>query len=81
MKGQMDIFEAFPKKVDPPPKWDCMKTCARANIHTDYFPIRQYGKRCLYGLYQDGTTGKDVYEVIENNLVTHYCKYYKMKEQ
>jgi len=76
---QIDIFEAFPKAIDPPPVWDCMKTCARANIHTDYFPIKQHGKRCLYGIYQDGTTGKDWYMVTENNITRFYCKYYKMK--
>lgn len=79
MNEQIDIFEVYPKAVNPPPKWECMKTCARANIYTDYFPIRQYGKRCLYGLTQDNTTGKDTYEVIKNNEVKHYCKYYKMK--
>lgn len=79
MNGQIDIFEAFPKTINPPPIWECMKTCARANIHTDYFPIRQHGKRCCYGRDQDGCTGNDTYEVVENNSMKLYCKYYKMK--
>lgn len=81
MQGQIDIFEAFPKVINPPPVWECMKTCERANIYTDYFPLQRDGKRCCYGRHQDGTTGNDWYQVVKNNLVTFYCKYYKMKEK
>lgn len=65
--------------TDPPQVWDCMKTCARADIFTDEFPLG--GKRCLYGLTQCGTSGEDTYEKIVDNLVTIYCKYYKSKEE
>lgn len=78
MVGQVDIFEAFPGQIDPPPMWECMKTCARANIHTDTFP--NGGKRCMYGIVQAGTSGDDAYERInENHEVTIYCKFYQMK--
>ena len=78
MDGQMSIYDFIPDQ-DPPQKWECMKTCARADIMADHFPQPNGGKRCLYGITQDGTSGKDVYEKIKDNMVTFYCKYYKMK--
>lgn len=78
MDEQIDIFAAFPGQIDPPPMWECMKTCARANIHTDTFPLG--GVRCQYGLTQTGTSGEDTYERIDaNSHVTIYCKFYQMK--
>lgn len=78
MTGQIDIYDAF--KLDPPEVWSCMKTCARSNIKTDTFPGGR-GKRCLYGMTQCGTSGKDMYEKVENNRVHFYCRFYKMKER
>lgn len=78
MNRQMDMYELF--KIDPPQMWSCMKTCARANIYTDTFPMG--GKRCQYGNHMCGTSGDDIYERIdEENRVTFYCKFYKMKEE
>ena len=78
MEGQIDIYEAFPGLALPPPMWDCMKTCDRANIYTDTFPLG--GKRCEYGYHMCGSSGKDMYSrTDEHNHVTFYCKYYKMK--
>lgn len=76
MNGQIDIFEAF--HLDPPELWDCMKTCARANIYTDEFPLG--GKRCRYGQQYYGTSGKDWYEKTIDGKLCSFCKFYKMKE-
>lgn len=82
MTGQMSIFEAFPKAIrqeDIPELWECMKTCARANIYTDTFPNTNE-KRCLYGLHMEGTSGKHMITKIKNNVWHAWCKYYKLRE-
>ena len=74
--AQMTLFDYG--VTDPPEVWECMKTCARSDIYTDTFPLG--GKRCLYGLKQDGTSGKDMYQRVVDNKVTFYCRYYKREE-
>lgn len=63
--------------TDPPKVWDCMKTCTRADIFTDEFPLGR-GKRCRYSDTQHDLNGW--YSKTVDNLVTFYCKYYKVKE-
>lgn len=75
--AQMTLFDYG--VTDPPALWECMKTCARSDIYTDEFPLG--GKRCLYGLKQDGTSGNDMYQRVVDNKVTFYCRYYKSKEE
>ena len=78
MEGQIDLFEAFPKimQKEVPELWDCMKTCARANIHTDHFPETNE-KRCLYGWDREG--GKFMISKLIDNTWHTRCKYYKVK--
>lgn len=81
MTEQLSIFDTFPEAIrqeDVPEMWECMKTCARANIYTDLFPISG-GKRCLYGLQMDGTSGKHMITKIKDNVWHCWCKYYTLK--
>lgn len=78
MNGQMSLFDFKIENLRPPELWGCMKTCENANKYTDRFPTG--GKRCLYGIQQDGTTGDDSYtETDKDGYVHFYCKYYRPK--
>lgn len=78
MNGQMSIY--YFEKIDPPPVWDCMKTCKHAGEHWDTFPASNK-RRCRYGAFQPGigTSGLDWYERVKDNISTFYCIFYEMK--
>ena len=80
MNEQMTMYELFPETVPNPGLWKCMETCANCGIYMDKFPIDRDGDRCLYGMYQDGSSGNDIYEIVHSDsTVSFYCKYYKPK--
>lgn len=73
---QLTLNDIYPDCVPPPPVWECMKTCVNFKVfEPDNFPMG--GARCTYGRHMDGTSGRDWYEKIVDNVCVFYCKYYK----
>ena len=80
MDGQLTLFDIYPELAPVPEMWQCMKTCANCGKYMDWFPIRRHGKRCMYGIHMDGTSGNDMYERTDKNGQVHiFCKYYKRR--
>lgn len=80
MNEQLTIFDLFPESAPNPGLWKCMETCANCGKYMDRFPIDRDGERCMYGFHKDGSSGNDIYQVIDSSsVVTFYCKYYKRK--
>lgn len=78
LDGQMSIYDLCPDMRPVPELWDCMKTCKNCGIYMDHFP--NGGDRCRYGDHLVGTSGKDTYDVVENNIVKMYCRFYERSE-
>lgn len=78
---QISMYDVCPELIPHPPLWECMATCKHAGEHTDHFPGRPDLVRCVYGLFQPGIgdSGKDLYEKVENNIVSIYCVFYEWK--
>ena len=79
MTGQTDLYSLFPEQFKPPELWDCMNSCANCGKYMGHFPMG--GKRCEYGMHMDGTSGKDIYQEVDETSVVHfYCKYFKLED-
>ena len=75
---QISMFDLKPKKFQMPmwPEYDeCYKTCKHFLPLDTYVCSRK--KRCSYPLTQEGTSGGWSIQVVQNNEVHFWCKYYE----
>lgn len=82
MDGQITVFDFPNSHTLAPEMWECMKSCANCGKYMDWFPVREQGKRCVYGNHMDGVSGDDmILETGADSRVHIWCKYYKPKEK
>lgn len=82
MNGQMSLFDIPGNETLAPEMWECMKSCVNYGKYVDWFPIREDGRRCMYGVHMDGTSGDDIIQEVGADQRVHFwCRYYRQKEK
>ena len=77
MKDQVTIFDLM-ARVEQPPLYDCMETCAHAGgPWDDCFPGRPDKKRCRYPDHVGIRNGKWIKSKLVNNMWNTYCTLYE----
>ena len=79
---QLTLIDIVPEDMPKPEYPRCFKWCRHFDTHPDYQPDYFPGtkeKRCTYDLCGYGTSGKQFYTKLINNIWHMWCKNFEWK--